>query len=134
MGHTAPAPTLRIKVAVVIVAVEALALIAFGVLDLLDLHADRVVLAIGTSLFFFGYAGLQLVAARALWHLAGWGRGALAFTQLIQLGLAWNLREANPPVALVFAIAAGAVMWCMFSRSTHRLFSELDAQARASQQ
>lgn len=134
MGHTTPAPTPRIKVAVLVVAVEALALIVFAVLDLLDLHPDRVVLAIGTSLFLFAYAGLQLLAARALWHVSGWGRGALAFTQLIQLGLAWNLRNANPAVSAVFALTAATVLWCLFSPATNRLFAQADAEARASQQ
>lgn len=134
MGHTTPSPTPRIKAAAVVVAAEALALIAFGVLDLRDMHPDRAVLAVGTSIFFFAYAGLQLLAARGLLRLSSWARGPLAFTQLIQLGLAWNLRDANPTVAAVFAIAAALVMWCLFSPATNRLFAEVDAEARASQQ
>jgi hypothetical protein len=134
VGHTTPAPTLRITVAAVLVAVEGLALAIFGVLDLLDLHRDRAVLAIGTSLFFFALAGLLLVSARGLWRLQSWVRGPIAFTQLIQLGLVWNLREAQPPLSGVMAVVAVVVLWGLLSPRTSHILRDIDEQARASQQ
>ncbi|MGH1562246.1 hypothetical protein [Mumia sp. DW29H23] len=133
MGHTTPAPTPRITVAALLLAVEGLALVVFAVLDLLDLHRDRAVLAIGTSIFFFAYAALLLVSARGLWRLQSWVRAPIAFTQLIQLGLAWNLREAAPPLAGVFVVVAAAVLWGTLSPATSRILKAVDDEARASQ-
>lgn len=134
MGHTTPGRTVRIVAAVLLVAVEGLGLAVFATLDLLDLHADRAVLAIGTSLFLFAYAGLLLASARGLWRLQTWVRAPIVFTQLIQLGLAWNLREAAPPLSGLFAVVAGAVLWGTLSPGTSRILAAVDEESRASQQ
>ncbi|WP_370618544.1 hypothetical protein [Mumia sp. Pv 4-285] len=132
MGHTTPSPTPRIRTAALLVAVEGLAIAAFGVLDLLDLHRDRVVLAVVTSLFFFAYASLLLASARGLWRLQVWVRAPIAFTQLIQLGIAWNLRDASPALSGVLAVTAAVVLWGTLSPGTSTLLREVDEAAHDS--
>lgn len=134
MGHTTGKPTPRITVAVLLLAVEGLALVIFAVLDLLDLHPDRAVLAIGTSAFFIAYAALLVFAGRGLWRLQRWVRAPIAFTQLIQLGLAWNLRDAAPPISGLLVAVAAAVLWGTLSPGTSRILAAVDDEAHASQQ
>lgn len=120
-------------VAAALVVVEAVALIAFAVLDLADVHGSRLVLGVGTSMFFLAYAGGQLVAAVALLKLLGWARGPIVFTQLVQLGLAWGLRGAGPPwLAGVLAVIAVIVLSCLLRRSSTEVLygSENDPEQR----
>ncbi|KAA1423837.1 hypothetical protein FE697_009760 [Mumia zhuanghuii] len=133
MGHTTPSPTPRIRLAALLVALEGVGIAAFGVLDLLDIHRDRVVLALATSLFFFAYATLLLATARGLWRLQVWVRAPIAFTQLIQLGIAWSLRDAAPLVSAVLAVTAAVVMFGTLSPGTSALLREVDEQAHDSQ-
>jgi peptidoglycan/LPS O-acetylase OafA/YrhL len=76
--------------AAVLVGAEALALAAQGVLELVHLDADRIVLAVTTTLFFLGLgAGLGLCA----WGLAAvrsWARGPVVALQLIGLLTAYS--------------------------------------------
>ncbi|MGH3425117.1 MAG: hypothetical protein ACRDO8_10335 [Nocardioidaceae bacterium] len=111
-----------ILVAAGIVLLEALALIAFAVLDLVDAHSGRLALGFGTALFFLVYATGQGVAAVALIRLAGWARGPLVFTQLVQLGLAWGLRDADPGwLSGVLAAAGVVVLVCLVRPATTKV-------------
>lgn len=130
MGHTTHTVARSIRVAAGLVCLEALALAVFAVLDLLDARSGRVVLALGTSLFFLVYAGGQLLAVRGLLRLDSWARGPLVFTQLIQLGLAWGLRSSSPVVAVVLAVVALAVLACLLSPTTTQLLLDTGEDKR----
>jgi peptidoglycan/LPS O-acetylase OafA/YrhL len=107
-----PATPPPLTVAASLVAVEGLVLIAFAVLEIADLDPDRRALGTSTALFFAAYGVLLLVAARSLWRRTAWARGPALITQLILLGIAWNVREhvaAAVGIALVAAVAIAGV-------------------------
>ena len=84
----APPPLLS---AASLVVVEALLLFGLGVLELLSLDSRRLAMGISTATFFIGAAIGLTASAWALKNLNRWGRGPVLFTQLVSLGLAWNL-------------------------------------------
>lgn len=112
----APAP---LVVAASVVALEALVLIALGVVELTSLDSARLMMGLSTALFFLaGGAGLG-VAAWALWHVRRSGRGPVLMAQLVALGLAWNFRaEPTTAVAVVLAVAAVVVLAGLLHRDS----------------
>lgn len=85
----------------VVVALEALTLLALGVAELLSTQADRVGLGVSTAVFFLVIAAALGGCVRGLWRLSSWVRGPVVLTQLIALGLAWNFRTVSPKVIAV---------------------------------
>ncbi len=120
-----------------VVAVEALALIALAVADLASLTSSRVAIGVGVAVFLIVYGGTQLVAAVLL--LRGrWGaRGPIIASQLVQLGIAWNLRDVDPDVlvvprlALLVALAAVVVLVCVLAPPVNRSVMEREAAEAA---
>ncbi len=99
---SAPPP---LTVAASLVAVQGFVLLALAVGEAADLDADRRAMGLSTAAFFAGYAALLLVAGWGLWRSAAWSRGPALITQLILLGLAWNLREHAVAAVAVAAVA-----------------------------
>lgn len=95
-----------LTVAASIVSLQAAVLVGVGILELADLTPERRALGLSTAIFFVVYGGVLGAAGWALWRLQGWARGPVLITQLICLGLAWNLRE-YVVVALGLAVLAG---------------------------
>lgn len=96
-------------VACAVVAMEALALIGFGVAELVSLHRERLAMGLSTAVFFLA-AGAGL--AWCAWLLSRGrrgGRGPVMFAQLVALGLAWNLWP-SPTRAVAVPLAAAAVV------------------------
>lgn len=100
MGNPPP-----LTVAASLVGVEGLTLLVVAMVALLSLDGDRVALGLATAVFLGAYGVVLLVAAWALTRRRGWARGPALITQLILLGLAWNLRDLAV-VALILAVAA----------------------------
>lgn len=100
-GATPPPLT----VAASLVALQAVVLLGVAVVELVDLAPDRRALGVSTALFFTVYGALLAAAAWALWQQRGWSRGPVLLTQLIQLGLAWNLRDLTL-LAIALAVTA----------------------------
>lgn len=73
--------------------VQAVVLLILAVLESANLEDDRRSLGLSTTVFFAAYGVVLLAAAWGLYRRAGWSRGPVLITQLIMLGLAWNLRE-----------------------------------------
>ena len=103
---TAPPP---LTVAASLVAVQGFVLVALAVAEVADLDADRRAMGLSTAGFFAGYGALLLVAAWGLWRRAAWSRGPALITQLIWLGLAWNIRE-HAVAAIAVAVVALVVL------------------------
>ena len=101
-----PAP---LVVAASLVAVEALLLLGYAVLELASMSSDRVAVALTTAVFFAAYGVLLLAAAWAVTHGRSWARSPIVLAQLIQLGVAWSFRGGETTAAAV-AMAVVAVV------------------------
>ena len=99
----APAP---LVVAASLAAIEGLVICVYGLLELFSVSPGRVTMGLTTAVFFAAYGGLLLACAWAITHGGAWARGPILLAQLIQLGLAWNLRGGETTlVAVVIGIA-----------------------------
>jgi hypothetical protein len=110
-------------VAASLVAVQGFVLVALAVLELVNVSSERLSLGVSAAVFFLVYGGLLLLCAWALTQQQGWTRGPVLITQLIQLGLAWNLRDL-PVVAVALALAAAVVLAGMLHPATLRTLQE----------
>jgi hypothetical protein len=81
------------------------------VLEIASVSADRVSVAVTTSIFFAAYGGLLLGAAWAITHGHAWARSPMVLAQLIQLGVAWSFRGGDTTwVAVALAAVALVVL------------------------
>jgi hypothetical protein len=98
-------------VAGALAAVEGFLLLAYGVLEAANLHADRVAMGVTTAVFF-AVLGLVLVACG--WLVVrgrAWARSPIVVAQVLFLGLAWNfIGGATTWVSVVIAVVAGVVL------------------------
>lgn len=108
-GSTGTAP-LPLRIAAGVVALEASALLVLAVLELAVINTARLTMGLTTALFFAA-AGVALgVCGWALWRGRRWGRGPVLTAQLVQLGLAWNLRGGETTMVSLVLVAASAVV------------------------
>ncbi len=98
--------------------------LVFGVLvvlDLADLSGSRIGFGIGAGVLLAAYGAGQAWAA---WRVAqgdGWARSPIVVTQLIQLLLAWNLRNIDSKwVAELMVVSALIVLGCLLAPSVTR--------------
>lgn len=94
--------------AAAIVALEALTFIVLAVAEAAHISGDRVGLGVGTTLFLAVIGAGLLWAAWRVTEGDAWARSPLVFSQLIILGLAYNLR--GDPGWLAPAVAVPAVV------------------------
>ncbi len=128
-------PTVRrlLLVAAFVVAIEALAVIGLAVADLGSIDDGRIALGVGVALFLLLYGGAQLLSAVLLLRGRGGARGPIIASQLVQLGIAWNLRGVDPDVlvvprlALLVALAAVVVLVCVLAPPVNRAVMEREA-------
>ena len=98
-------------VAASLVAVEAFVLAALGVLELASIRSTRLTMGATTAAFFLAAAAALAWCAWSLWNVRRWARGPVVMTQLIQLGLAWNLwAGSTKPVSAGLALVALVVI------------------------
>jgi hypothetical protein len=112
LRHT-PRPA-TLTVAVVLVGVEALALVVLAVLEMSSLSVGRVTMGVTTAVFFLVYAGALLLCCYGLLRLVSWARSPIVLAQLIQLGLAWSWRD-TPAVAVPLALVSVAALVAVFA-------------------
>ncbi|GAA1930997.1 hypothetical protein GCM10009737_36230 [Nocardioides lentus] len=103
----APAP---LKVAASLAALEALVLLGLAVAELLSTSGDRLLLGLTTTLFFLLYGGVLLAASWLVTRPVGWARGPVLLAQLIQLGLAWTVRDVVGVGVLVALVLVSVVV------------------------
>jgi len=107
-----PAP---LVVAASLVAVEALLLLVFAVLELASLDSDRIAMGATTSIFFLAYGAGLLLCAWSLVRGQSWARSPVVLTQLIGLGVAWSFRGGDTTtVAVAIAVVAVLVLVGLF--------------------
>ncbi|MFA6298386.1 MAG: hypothetical protein WC642_04425 [Nocardioides sp.] len=120
---TVPANPPPLLVAASLVAVQGLLLLLFAVLEIASLSAERMSMGLTTSAFFLAYGAALLGCAWALTRQHAWARGPVLLTQLIQLGLAWNLRD-QPGVSIPMAVVALIVVAGMLHPATQDVLDD----------
>lgn len=128
-------PTVRrlLAVAAVVVVLEALAVIALAVADLASIDGGRVAIGVGVAIFFLLYGGTQLVAAVLLLRGRYGARGPIVMTQLLQLLIAWSLRDVDGDVLAIRYLPLGAglaalvVLVCVLAPPVNRAIVEREA-------
>ncbi|CAN5408716.1 hypothetical protein BH11ACT8_BH11ACT8_08000 [soil metagenome] len=98
-----------LTVAAALVALEGVALVCLAVAEAAHVVGDRSAVGVSTAIFLGVYGAALVGAAYALARVQGWARGPVLLTQLIAIGLAWNVR-ATPAVALVLAVVAAITL------------------------
>lgn len=132
-------PTVRrlLTVAAALVTVEALAVIALAVADLGSIDGGRVAIGVGVAIFFLLYGGTQLVAAVLLLRGRYGARGPIVATQLLQLLIAWSLRDVDGDVLAIRYLPFGAglvalvVLVCVLAPPVNRAIVEREASEGA---
>jgi hypothetical protein len=115
-----PARTL-LTVAAVVVGFEAVAYIVLAVLDLANVSSERVGLGVGAGVLLAAYGAGQLFFAWRVSQGESWARSPLIVTHLIQLLLAWNLRNGDTAwLAYVMAALAAVVLTCLLAPPVNR--------------
>ena len=116
-------------VAAVVVTLEALAVIALAVADLASIDGGRVAVGVGVAVFFLVYGGTQLVAAVLLLRGRYGARGPIVATQLLQLLIAWSLRDVDGDLLAIRHLPLGAglaalvVLVCVLAPPVNRLIA-----------
>ena len=115
-------------VAAALVGVEAFLLLVLAVLELANLRSIRLTMGVTTTVFFLVAAAGLVWCAWSLWKARRWARGPVVMAQLIQLGLAWNFRDAPTTlVAIGLAVVALVVIAGLLHPATTRVLED-DAQ------
>ena len=100
-----PRPFL-LTVAAAIVGLQGLVLAVWAILVLVHIST----MSVTTAVFFLVYGAALGLCAYGLWGLHSWSRAPIVLTQLIMLGLAWDARGTNLPLAIVLAIVAAVAL------------------------
>ncbi|MDX6277963.1 MAG: hypothetical protein QOJ72_2091 [Nocardioidaceae bacterium] len=105
--------------------------IVFGVLvvlDVADLSGDRLGFGIGSGVLLTIYGAGQ---AWAVWRVTlgdAWARSPVVVTQLIQLLLAWNLRNSDSKwVGVLMGVAAVIALVCLLAPPVTRALGRSNA-------
>ena len=112
-----------LRVAASLVVIQGTLLLVFAAVELAHVSADRIALGVSTAGFFLLYGAGLVLCALGLTRGQGWTRGPVLITQLIQLGLAWNLRESGL-LALFLAVSAGVVLAGMLHPASVRALTD----------
>jgi hypothetical protein len=121
-----PASPAPLVTAASLAAVEGVVVIALAVLEIASLTGGRLTMGLTTTLFFALYGGLLLVCAWAITHGGTWARGPILLAQLIQLGLAWNLRGGETTLisVVIGVVALVAIAGIVHPRSVEAIESQ----------
>ncbi|MFL6105965.1 MAG: hypothetical protein ACJ716_00070 [Marmoricola sp.] len=104
----APRPLL---VAAVLVTLEGLFGVGFGIAEALHTTSSRATMGATTSLFFAVFGAALVGCAWGLSRASGWARGPVLIAQLLALGLAWNFKDGDTwPASIALAVPALAVL------------------------
>ena len=109
----APVPSLPppLVVALSLAGLEGLLVLAYGVLEAANVHADRAAMGVTTAVFFVLLGGAVVACAWLVAHGRAAARSPVIVVQVIVLGLAWDLRGgASTWVAVGLALVAAVVL------------------------
>jgi hypothetical protein len=125
--HRARVPVL--VVAAVLVALEAVALLAVGATVVIGSDRGRLVLDVTATVFFLLYGCGLLVCARGLLLARRWARSPAVLAQLIQALVAWSFYSGQTRwVAVLLVVTAVGVLVALLAPAATRalLASEAD--------
>ncbi|CAN5481632.1 hypothetical protein BH10ACT10_BH10ACT10_08370 [soil metagenome] len=123
-----PVPA-SLQVACSLVAVEAVSLVIFGLVELRSIESSKLTMGITTSLFFAVYGVGLAVFAWLLHRRQSWTRAPVVLAQLIQLGVAWSFRSGGTVfVAALLAVSAIVALAGIFHPASLRALAEEDAR------
>ncbi len=114
--------------AAVLLAVQALAALVFGVLEASQIRPVRAFMGIGVTVLMLAYGVLLGLLARAVARARRWSRGPAVVTQLILLLLGYSFRQ--PPTTwtgFVMAVVALTVLVSLLLPASTRAFLGEDA-------
>jgi hypothetical protein len=116
--------------ALVLVGLEAVALVLVGLNELRVLTGSRATMGVTTALFFVVYGvGLGIVAWQ-LRRLRSWARAPAVLAQLIQICVAWSFRGGSTTlVAAVLAVVAVLALAGIFHPASIAAVDASDADA-----
>ena len=115
----APPP---LVVAASLTAVEAAVLAGLALLEVASLHSARLTMGVTTAAFFLGAAAALAWCAWSLWRVRRWARGPVVMSQLILLGLAWNLwAGATKPLSAGLAVVGLVVIAGLVHPASNRV-------------
>jgi hypothetical protein len=118
-----------LTVAASLVALEAVSLVIFGVVELRSLETSKLAMGITTALFFAVYGVGLGVFAWLLHRLQSWVRAPVVLAQLIQLGVAWSFRSGDTAfVSAVLLVVALVVLAGIFHPASLRALAEPDPE------
>jgi hypothetical protein len=112
-----------LTVAASLVAIQGTVLVALAVLELANVSSERMSMGVSTAVFFLVYGVALGLCSWSLTQKRGWTRGPVLLTQLIQLGLAWNLRDV-PLIAVALAVTAAVVLAGMLHPATLKVLQD----------
>lgn len=93
--------------------VQALAVIVFGVVELVS-HHSQLGFGVGSALFFVAYGVGIGVCGWGLLDMRRWARGPTLLIELLNLCLAWTLRGSSTwGAALALAVPSAVVLVCI---------------------
>ena len=120
-----PSPPVPLLAAAGLVALEGACLLVYGGLETASWTTGRLTMGVTTAIFFFAYGGGLVACAWALRRRRSWARGPVVFAQLVQLGLAWNLRGGTTTyLALGLAVVALVVLGGLLNPASLDALSE----------
>jgi hypothetical protein len=121
---TTPAHRNRLLLlAAALLAAEALAALAFGVLEASSITPVRAVMGVGVTLIMLGYGLLLGLVARGVALGRRWSRGLAVVTQLVLLLLGYSFRQPPTTAAgLAMGLVALVVLVCLLAPSSTRAF------------
>ena len=95
-------------------ALEGLVLLVYAVLELANIDADRVSVAVTTAAFFALMGGALVLCASGLWRGRSWARSPVVVAQLITLLTAYSFLGGDTTrVAVALAAVSVAVLVCV---------------------
>lgn len=121
-----PTPSRRpsaIVLAAVLVALEGLTALVYGVLEIGEVESRRPVVGVGVTIVMLAYAALLFAATRGLWLGRRWSRAPTVATQLILLPVAMSFRGGTTTwvSVLLVMIALPTLVAVLLPRSTRYL-------------
>jgi hypothetical protein len=117
-----------LQAAAVLVALEGLALGVLGVLELANLHASRVALAVTTALFFLALAAGLVACAVGLGRVRAWSRGPVVAVQIITLLLSFSFwgGETTATAVVLALVSVGTLVGVLHPASIRAMARDDD--------